>query len=121
MNKPICSNKRFEQTIKSFKKYANKQIENNPHVINKTWFHYHSFDIQLRKLLNSFKSNPYKTKSGYRVRFSNGVSFWISYTVEHNNVRYFGRDFKDKILAFKIHMQIGNFRKERIACWKVKL
>lgn len=125
MSKPICSNKTFEGMAKSFKKYANKQMEKNSYYVVKyfragEWFDDSAFDYQVNKLIKRFKSNPYKTKSGYRVEY-NEVRFWVSYTVEDNGIRYFGRDFRNKVLAFKVHMQIGNHRKKRIACWKVQL
>ena len=126
MSKPICSNKTFERMAKSFKKYANKQMEKNPYYVLEIFraggksFDDSAFNYQVNKLIKRFKSSPYKTKSGYRVEY-NEVRFWVSYTVEDNGVRYFGRDFGDKMLAFKVHMQIGNHRKKRIACWKVQL
>jgi|LSQX01.2.fsa_nt_gb hypothetical protein len=127
MNKPICSIKRFERMCVCFKKYAQNQIERNPHT-NKIPFLFYGdlgffnvFDKSMNKIINKFKSNRYKTKSAIVSDIFSSY-YWLSYTIENDlGKRYYGKDFSDKFIVFKIHVKVGNYRKKRIAYWKVKL
>ena len=127
--KPIASNKHFERLLKQFKKISLEQIKNNKYLsrtdknILLAYFSYlrPPYDVVSNILINKFKQNKYKTHSSIDdVVFSPHINrIWLSYTIEDNNKRYKGKDFKNKTLTFKIHYRFGFYRKKRVACWKV--
>lgn len=129
--KPITSNKHFERLLKQFKTISLEQIKNNEYltkedknILLKFYNHYiPPYDVVSDILLNKFKQNKYKTHSSIDdVIFSPYINkLWLSYTVEDNNKRYRGNDFKNKILVFKIHYKFGNYRKKRVARWRVPI
>ena len=95
------------------------------------------------RLIDSFGHNQYKTHSCFKKK--GGISIpnemfskkpenteedpfyvwgdiFLSYTIEgENKQRIKNRNFKDQYIAFKIFMKLGNFKKKRIAYWRVKI
>jgi hypothetical protein len=138
--KPICGIKHFERMIHSYKKISREQIDRNEHL-KKHHFYYLDkffnepyvnndsvFHILLKALLNKFKQNPYKIKSGFDWVYQtdgfvlNNYKFWVSYTVEDNfRQSEDNNKLSDKSLVFKIHMQVDNHRKKKISSWSIPI
>jgi hypothetical protein len=120
----------------TFEKIAEKQLANHkyvekyaqlfsyfldpaPYIFSASPLNHLCYD-----LLFKFKQNPYKTHSCFDDVMAGELNnrFWVSYTVEdENKKRIWTREYCGKFLAFKIYMKIGNYRKNRIARWRVPL
>jgi len=132
--KQICSSAHFNRLLKSFNRIGISQIELNKHLDKYSTLIFmlinHGtittpLEDMLKKLGKIFKQHPFKSHSCLDDVMCHTLvnKFWVSYTIENNNKKRHMKsvDYTDCYIVFKIYMQIGFFRKKRIARWAVKV
>lgn len=134
INKP-CSKKHFKRLANSFERIAKSQIKSNKHLdkyhdlieslIDGNLISESPYDRIIELLIKNYNMHPYKTMSMYDDVMTHRLvnKFWVGYTMED---KYGKRIHKSDIsnesyMVFKIYMQIGHYKKRRIARWKVKM
>jgi hypothetical protein len=136
--KQICSIKHFDSLLKSFKRIAANQIKNNSHIdkyrdllnsflydkFNYDFISYSEFEILLNKLLIEYKSDNFKSKSGFNTKLIYYLAnvFTVSYTFENENyTRIHDKIYNnDTYITFRIYLKISAHRRSRIAIWRIK-
>lgn len=129
--------------ILSFKKISREQVDRNEHLLthhfeqldeffneplNNDYSDKSVFHLLLDALTHRFKQNPYKTKSGFDWVYQtdgfvlDNYKFWVSYTIQDDlGQRIKKYELNDKIIVFKIHMQVDNHKKRRICAWSIPI
>ena len=131
--KRICSDKHFSRLLRSFRKIIIRQIDDNiclnknKELLNLIYSYFDSNAIECNSELleRKFRKNPHKTHSCIDDTIMHPLinKFWLSYTVEDSNHKRCKKtdDFNNKFLVFKLYLQVGNYRKKRIARWIVPM
>jgi methanogenic corrinoid protein MtbC1 len=109
--KPVCSIKHFEVLTKQFTKIATRVIHD--YEYNKYYSVYNEFaetklKNEVKLLLNTYKSNMYKTKSCYKsqVLSKHRNNFWVSYTFENDE---FKRTENPTKIVFRLYTKTNVF------------
>lgn len=131
--KPICSNKHFERLLKSFRKIAINQINNNHYLsideinVLNTLFNRPvlepTFDFLSKEILNRFKKNPRKSHSCYDdVLYHKLVNkIWVSYTLVNLTTKQRQNHYINAGIVFKIYIKLGQKRKKRVVRWIIPI
>lgn len=120
--KPVCSIKRFEGLTKQFSKIVKRVIVDYRVEGNNILFDYYTIyhlDNQINMLLDTFKSNMHKTKSGQMLKlFSTDHTFWVTYTFENDE---FKRTSKSTNIVFRLYVKTDGGKKKRLVRWIVPI
>lgn len=120
--KPVCSIKRFDGLTKQFSKIVRRVIHDNitesNYDIFMLYIEYY-LNNQIDILLNTFKSNMHKTKSGQMIKlFSSDHTFWLTYTFENDE---FKRTSKSTNIVFRLFVKFEGGKKKRLVRWVVPI
>jgi len=122
------SDKAFTRAINRYcDVYLKKHLEKNPFYIKhyKDQINENVMFVLIEyikwELKCSYKKNPYKYRSYFRMKINNDYSIYLGYNFLNWNKKMVKNSIDYSFLEFKLFIKHDNHRKKRLSRWSVEL